>query len=97
MMEGLGCAEDDRHRKLDAKLAEALAKILKGEPARKMALAAERAALSQDMPSGRQCLLPIYQEFRRTVRSRMRRPIRTSRTQVIARWSPPSRCARTSC
>ena len=31
-----------------------------------MALAAERAALSHDMPIGRQCLLLIYQEFRRT-------------------------------
>ena len=66
MMESLACADDDRHRTLDAKLAKALAKILKGEPARKMALAAERAALSQDMLSGRQCLLLIYQEFRRT-------------------------------
>ena len=66
MMDDLACADDDRHRTLDAKLAEALTKILKGEPARKMALAAERAALSQDMLSGRQCLLFIYQEFRRT-------------------------------
>ena len=66
MMDALACADDDRHRTLDAKLAEALTKILKGEPARKMALAAERAALSQDMLSGRQWLLLIYQEFRRT-------------------------------
>ena len=66
IMDDLACADDDRHRTLDAKLAEALTKILKGEPARKMALAAERAALSQDMLSGRQCLLLIYQEFRRT-------------------------------
>ena len=66
MMDDLACADDDRHRTLDAKLAEALTKIPKGEPARKMALAAERAALSHDMLSGRQCLLLIYQEFRRT-------------------------------
>ena len=39
-MDDLACADDDRHRTLDAKLAEALTKILKGEPARKMALAA---------------------------------------------------------
>ena len=65
MMEGLTCAEDDRHRTLDVKLAVALTKILKGEPARKMALAAERVALSHDMLSGRQCLLLIYQEFKR--------------------------------
>ena len=66
MMEDLACADDDRHRTLDAKLSEALAEILKGEPARKMALAAERAALSQRVLSGRQCLLLIYQGFRRT-------------------------------
>ena len=55
IMEDLACADGDRHRTLDAKLAEALTKILKGKPARKMALAAERAALSHDMLSGRQC------------------------------------------
>ena len=56
-MAELACADDDRHRTLDAKLAEALQKVLKGEPARKVALAAERAALSREMLSG--------QEFRR--------------------------------
>ena len=66
MMYDLACADDDRHRTLDAKLAEALTKILNEESARKMALAAERAALSHDMLSGRQCLLLIFQEFRRT-------------------------------
>jgi hypothetical protein len=65
-MENLACADDDRHRTLDAKLAEALTKILKGEPARKVALAAERAALSREVLGGRQCLLLIYQEFKRT-------------------------------
>ena len=64
-MAELACADDDRHRTLDAKLAEALQKVLKGEPARKVALAAERAAPSREMLSGRQCLLLIYQEFRR--------------------------------
>lgn len=64
-MEELACADDDKHRTLDAKLAEALSKVLKGEPARKVALAAERAALTQEVLSGRQCLLLIYQEFRR--------------------------------
>ena len=64
-MDDFAGADDDRHRTLDAKLAEALTKILKGEPARKMALAAERAALSHDMFSSRQCLLLIYQKFRR--------------------------------
>ena len=65
-MEDLHCADNDRHRTLDAKLAEALTKILKGEPARKVALAAERAALHQEVLGGRQCLLLIYQEFKRT-------------------------------
>ena len=68
MIDDLACADDDRHRTLDAKLVEALTKILKGEPARKMALAAERAALSLEVLSGRQCFLLINQdqEFRRT-------------------------------
>ncbi len=65
-MESLRCADNDRHRTLDAKLAEALTKILKGEPARKVALAAERAALQQEVLGGRQCLLLIYREFKRT-------------------------------
>ena len=63
LIDYLACADDDRHRTLDAKLAEALTKILKGEPARKMALAAERAALSHDMLGGLECFLLIYQEF----------------------------------
>ena len=46
-MAELACADDDRHRTLDAKLAEAPQKVLKGKPARKVALAAERAALSE--------------------------------------------------
>ena len=54
LMDDLACADADRHRTLDAKLAEALAKILKGGPARKMALAAERAAPSHDTLNGRQ-------------------------------------------
>ena len=64
-MDGLASADDDRHRTLDAKLDEALTKIF-SEPARKMALASERAALSHDMLSGRQCLMLIYLEFKRS-------------------------------
>ena len=63
LMDDLACADGDRHRTIDAKLAEALTKVLKGEPARKMALAAGRAALSHDRLSGRQCLVLIYKEF----------------------------------
>ena len=53
LSDDLACADDDRHRTFDAKLTEPLTKIFKGEPARKMALAGERAALSHDMLSGR--------------------------------------------
>ena len=104
MMDDVACADEDRHRTLDAKLAETLAKILKGEPARKMALAAERTALSQDLLRGRQCLLLICAPTRSSGaprRSRTRRPTRTSRTsaavQATAHWNPSSRCGRNSC
>ena len=50
---------------LDGKLADALARIAKGEPARRIALEAERAALSADLLSGRQTLWMIYKEFER--------------------------------
>ena len=53
------CADDDRHRTLDAKLTHALIETLKHESAMKMALAA-------DMLSGRQSLLLIYHKFKRT-------------------------------
>ena len=36
----------DRFRALDAKLADALNKVTKGEPARKIGIEAEKAALS---------------------------------------------------
>ena len=51
-VEDLHCAHNDRHQMLDAKLAEGLTKILKGEPARKDELAAERAALHQEVLKG---------------------------------------------
>ena len=60
IMEYSACADDDRHRTLAAKPAEALTNILKGEPVWKMALAAERAALSQEVLGGRYCLFLIY-------------------------------------
>ena len=52
-------------RALDGKLVDALARIAKGEPARSIALEAERAALSADLLSGRQTLWMIYEEFER--------------------------------
>ena len=45
---------------LDGKLADALARIAKGEPARRIALEAERAALSANLLSGCQTLWLIY-------------------------------------
>ena len=65
-MDELHCNDHDKQRTLDAKLADALQKVLKGEPARKVALATERAALTHEILSGRQILLLIYQEFKRT-------------------------------
>ena len=55
----------DPLRALDGKLADALARLAKGEPARRIALEAERAALSADLLSGRQTLWMIYKEFER--------------------------------
>ena len=56
---------NDPLRALDSKLADAPAHIAKGEPARRIALEAERAALSADLLSGRQTLWVIYKEFER--------------------------------
>ena len=50
-------------RALDGKLADALARIAKGEPARRIAIEAERAALSADLLSSRQTLWMIYKDF----------------------------------
>ena len=56
--------EHDRLRALDAKLAGALLKIVKGEPARRIATEADKAALATEPLSGRQLLHMIYAEFR---------------------------------
>ena len=56
---------NDPLRALDGKLADALARLAKGEPARRIALEAEQAALSADLLSGRQTLWMIYKEFER--------------------------------
>ena len=48
--------EHDRLRALDAKLADALLKIMKSEPARRVAIEADKAALETDLLSGRQLL-----------------------------------------
>ena len=53
----------DRFRALDAKLADALNKVTKGEPARKIGIEAEKAALSFAILTGRQHLLLVYKKF----------------------------------
>ena len=55
----------DPFRALDAKLADALNRITRGEPARKIGIEAEKAALNMSILTGRQHLLLIYREFRR--------------------------------
>ena len=55
----------DRMRTLDAKMAEALLKVARGEAARKIALETERAALRGEVLSGRQLLWLVYAEFRK--------------------------------
>jgi hypothetical protein len=50
-------------RALDAKLGDALGKVIRGEPARRIAIEAERAALQFTLLSGRQILFLIYAEF----------------------------------
>ena len=56
-------ADDDPMRLLDAKLAEALTKVIRGEPARRLAVEAERLAMSYDILSGRQVLRLAFAEF----------------------------------
>ena len=50
---------------MDAKLAEALGRVVKGETARRIAIASERAALQGTLFTGRQVLYLVYQEFKR--------------------------------
>ena len=56
-------SDDDPMRLLDAKLAEALSKVIRGEPARRLAIEAERLAVNYDVLSGRQILRLAYSEF----------------------------------
>ena len=55
----------DRLRTLDAKLAEALGRVVKGETSRRVAVAAEKAAMAGSLLTGRQILFMVYQEYRR--------------------------------
>ena len=60
---------NDPLRALGGKLADALARIAKGEPACRIVLEAEQAALSADLLSGRQTLWMIYKKKRFSSRS----------------------------
>ena len=53
----------DRHRALDAKLADALLKIVKGDLARRLAVMSETLARRGLVLGGRQILFLIYREF----------------------------------
>ena len=55
----------DRPRTLDAKLAEALGRVVKGEASRRDAFASEKAALEGTLLTERQILFMVYQEYRR--------------------------------
>ena len=61
--ESLAISDTDRHRALDAKLADALLKIVKGDLARRLAVMSERLAMSGQVLAGRQILFLIYKEF----------------------------------
>jgi len=61
--ESLAINDADRHRALDAKLADALLKIVKGDLARRLAVMSERLAMNGRVLAGRQILFLIYKEF----------------------------------
>ena len=50
---------------LNAKLAEALGRVVKGATSRRVAIASEKAALEGTLLTGRQILFMVYQEYRR--------------------------------
>ena len=61
--ETLAIADGDRHRALDAKLADALQKIVRGDLARRLAVRSEALARNGLVLSGRQILWLVYREF----------------------------------
>jgi len=64
-LEGFATNKADRLRALAAKLAEALMKVVRGEPARRIAVEAEKIAKDMELLSGRQLFYLVYQEFKR--------------------------------
>ena len=62
--DSLAVGNDDRHRALDAKLADALMKVVRGDLARRLAVKSESLAKGGRMLAGRQILLfTIYKAF----------------------------------
>ena len=61
--DSLSVSDSDKHRALDAKLADALLKIVKGDLARRLAVMSETLAKRGLVLAGRQILFLIYREF----------------------------------
>ena len=61
----LGITDDDRHRVIDARLAESLMRVIRGDLSRRVAVLAETAARNRTTLSGRQLLFLILMEFRK--------------------------------
>ena len=63
--ESLACDDNARTRTIDARLAEALMRIIKGDLARRLAVQSEAAAMNGTLLSGRQILFLLYRDFAR--------------------------------
>ena len=65
--DSLAVSDTDRHRALDAKLADALLKVVKGDLSRRLAVMSESLAKHGRVLAGRQILHLIYKEFGKDV------------------------------
>ena len=63
--EEMSITDADRHRVIDARLAESLMRIIRGDLSRRVAVLAETAARNRTTLSGRQLLYLILMEFRK--------------------------------
>ena len=61
--DALAVSDDDRHRALDAKLADALMKVVRDDLARRLAVKSEALARDGRVLAGHQILFTIYKEF----------------------------------
>ena len=61
--ESFSVAPSDRLGTLDAKLAEVLGRVVKGETSRRGVIVVEEAALAGTLLTGRQILVMVYQEY----------------------------------